>query len=312
MADNAQAKKLRAAIVEVAENELSKQPKEGAPKKYQQYGLSSRVVYDRGVFIDEILNKENIQDIKQRKSRKKAIEEDIDNTSNYLSGFGVKNAWCKQFIVTICMPQAEKKVGKTTRIANGGYAAMNYKTITGEGPSYKYPVTGMIYCREGDDSSTNSTSGHVGIVVGVNYDSGSIITIEGNAGQSVSKIEYTADKLKKQKAYFYRCWDEDDTSLIESAGGQNNVDKFQNAVNNAPDTKNIYGKTLKGNKNYPSNSSSTSDPGTSSSEKQPFEIPYMTVAEATDYLKNLSNPNQGNGNGSTTGSIPTTSIPTQS
>ena len=218
----------------------------------------------------------------------------------------VYDAWCKQFITKIVMPKVVEELpyGQGAEVAWGSAATQaGVKT-------FDFPVKGMIFRR--DPGGDGSKTGHVGVVISVNYKTGEIWTIEGNASESVAKRSYKAGYLRTHGVNFYRMWEESETSLINSAGGQGNVDSFRNAYKTSTDGS-TSNETPGGKKNFGKKATVSADgdgtSSTSSSEKQPFEIPYMTVAEATDYLKNLSNPNQGEGNGTTTGNVPLTANP---
>ena len=275
-----------------------------------------------------------------------------------------KQAWCKAFVVN-CVAA---KVSGGTKLVSGGWARATGGTVGGPKKritpdnytkyisDYKeyahqidFPVPGVVWYRP-PDGKDGSKSGHVGVVVDVNYNNGYIITIEGNASEKLMSRKYTFGNLKFQNETQYGVWDNnvigaptiDGNSKIQRGPFTSFYLMFDENIGSLKNSASKYGgvdlfykkyreaKAVKGSgivvSNEPSkkpgkgggtvvdpsntNTSSTSETGMSSSEKQQFEIPYMTVAEATDYLKNLSNPNQGNGNGSTTGSIPTTSIHT--
>ena len=256
-----------------------------------------------------------------RHGRKGEVEQDhvydrayiggIDNKSIYLSKEcgapeAIGGAWCKQFITKVVMPKVIKELpygdgGKVARWQNG-YA----KPDNLEGPNYDFPVKGMVYYRK-PDGSDGSHSGHVGIVISVNYKTGEIWTIEGNASESVARRSYAAGKLRSQGAYFYRIWQESEKSLIESAGGQGNVDSFRNAYKKSKDGSSSNetpgGKKSFGNSKVPDDADPNGYSSSGGGVKEAFEIPYMTIAEATDYLKNIVNINKKENDASKEGSL---------
>lgn len=239
-----------------------------------------------------------------------------DNYGTYMKKIvKVQNAaWCKYFITKVVMPKVKQinPNGKGRENADGvkatGRAAIS--TSDKSQKTYKFPVPGMIWFKHKSKSNKNNEgSGHVGVVVDVDYNTGTIKTLEGNTTSTINGNTWNIGQLKRQNAYFYPIWTEDEDSLRaaadKKAGFSGASESFENKLKNAKEDKS-RAKHWSSNTNYPT---STSDNGTSSSEKQPFEIPYMTVAEATDYLKNLSNPNQGNGNGTTTGQLGIDALP---
>ena len=246
-----------------------------------------------------------------------------DNTGKYLNpkknnlnlgnrdDLGNNNAWCKFFITGIVMPQVNTSCGK---IASGRLALAQGIEVTN---SLDFPVPGVVWYGQptgsADDKKDNVGSGHVGIVTSVDIKGKKIHTIEGNAGNEVTTRTYTFGYLKWRKnnglpynikgkdgtikqsiptnnrKSFYKIWKESNDSLKEEAtklyGGP---DVFKKAWDSAKEDS--MGHKSGGNSNNTNTSSTASTSGTSSSEKQQFQTPYMTVAEATDYLNKLYNP----------------------
>lgn len=209
-------------------------------------------------------------------------------------------AWCKFFITKVVMPEVCKinKNGSSRKNAGGGLAAISGSDKSQK--TYKFPVPGMVWFKHKNPkvgkkaTGNNEGSGHVGIVTKVDYKSGKIWTCEGNAGSKIVKDKpKSPNYLNNFDCYYYPIWTETEESLREAAdkeaGFKGAADAFINKVDSSkPNSDSIGAGTSAGSySSYPSTSSSG---GTSSSEKQQFQTPYMTVAEATDYLNKLYNP----------------------
>ena len=304
------AEQLRKDTVQVCNNIFSY-----APAIYDEWpeGDGKGNVFDMGSF-------KGSPDGKYPDNYGKWMDKWIETKENIKNNKKEHPAWCKYFITRVVMPRVKQinSKGKGRENARGGKAVIS--EADKDQKTYDFPVPGMVWFREKNPKvgkskkGDNAGSGHVGIVIRVDYKNGQVWTCEGNAGSKViiKKTPYEANFLNNYSCCYYPIWTETEESLREAAdkdaGFKGAADTFANKVNSTPPSPGGNGTATSNgyNSTYPS---STSDPGTSSSEKQPFEIPYMTVAEATDYLKNLSNPNQGNGNGTTTGQLGIDALP---
>lgn len=100
------------------------------------------------------------------------------------------SAWCANFATNV-VNNACKKLGITNKIGiTASTKTVKSKAVSNGVAMDKQIAVGAIAWR-----SYNSSSGHVAIVVQVTNDY--IITIEGNAGDSIKIVQYTHDKFWK-------------------------------------------------------------------------------------------------------------------